>query len=188
MRWFIPLCCLVSITIYAAEPADETRAPLTPDIVASWLESADALQQWGAEKNIRGQPLFEDKLDDLSELMVVQLREQGLYKQVQQFLSQQGFPTPENWADTGERIITAMGAVALGDQTSKYAAALEKLNNDPKLSAEAREAVSANLGMMRELNASFSGVSEADKLVVQPFIDQYRELARKRTEMRQQSP
>lgn len=187
MKWLIPLCFFVNISAHAAEPAADSKTPLSPELVSSWLDSAEALQKWGEEHGIRGHPMFEGKLDDLSELMVLQLREQGIYREVKGFLSERGFPTPENWADTGERIVTAMGAVTLGSQTAQYAAALEKLSNGPGLSPEAKEALSANLALVKELHASFTTVSEQDKRVVTPFVEQFRALTLKRAQLRERT-
>jgi hypothetical protein len=149
---------------------------LTDKQIQQWLNSIDAIQQW-AEK----QEGLDDKMPEntnemfSAEAMVAQLKSAGLYNDAENIIQDNGFDSPEQWANIQMKIIKAMISLEMDKENvnaSEIQAQLDKIKNNPSISAEQKEMMinmmQSSMGMMEQM----SNAPEADKIALKPFLPQ----------------
>lgn len=153
-------------------------SPLTDDEVTRFIASLEAANAFGDQLEAEG------KTDALEVAMAPQAGEAFKpysnavaamktkypvdYAKLGAFVAPHGF-SADNWAATGDRVITAYFAVEM--QRENPGAAAQMAAMDPSLLAMLPDAHRAEVEAMRALIATVATVPEADRAVIEPHMD-----------------
>jgi len=149
---------------------------LTGKQVQQWLNSIDAIQQW-AEK----QEGLDDKMPEntnemfSAEAMVAQLKAAGLYNDAKNIIQDNGFDSPEQWADIQMKIIKAMISLEMDKENvnaKEIQAQLDQIKNNPSIPAEQKEMMINMMQSSMSMMEQMSNAPEADKAALKPFLPQ----------------
>lgn len=96
------------------------------------------------------------------------------YSDLAQLASRHGFSSVEQWANVGDRTITAYGIAASGVTTSEveagYQQGIVNINKDPGLTAAAKEAILVGMKKGHQRNMKARQASEPDLAAVRPHM------------------
>ena len=153
----------------------QAEQPLTKQTIEQWLNSIDQIQSW-AESN---EALLEDSAeipDDVfsAEIMINQLKAANLYDEAEDIIQENGFDSPEQWADIQMRIMKAMISLEIEKEklSGEIQAQLEQIRNNPHISDEQKQMTLNMMESSMKMMESMSNASPADKAAIKPYLQQ----------------
>jgi hypothetical protein len=173
------------ICFFVLTPLAAQAETLTDQTVLSFINSLEAMQG------------MEDEYDDLPDELATQEDDLGmeqmsrifsssvesmkghpLYNDLAQVVSNYGFSSPEQWGETGDRILRAWSAIEMGQQSGgmnqEMAKAMEEIDNNPNISEAQKQQMREMMGGAQSMMDNASSAPEADKQAVRPHLDALR--------------
>jgi len=162
----VMLCAITGIS-FAAEP-------LNKDIIERWIKSQDEMMSWGKEHeeqiDFAGTGGFPTNADEI----LAPVKDAGLYDELSDLTGKYGFSKPEQWADASVRIISAVGAIQMGESVNELdiQKQLKEIENSSGLSAGQKQQMKQMMEQSLSAVKQMSSASEADISAVKPYLDQ----------------
>lgn len=152
-------------------------ADLTDAEIQKWVTAATALQTWGKQHK------SEDVLPEGAQVIAMknpahaftqsisQAKNSPYYGEIQGLLKKNGYSDADEWAQLGDRIITAHAANAMGNHKEispeQMGMAMQQMQNNPNIPAHLRAQMEQAMQGSQAMMKSAQNAPEADKIVVQ---------------------
>ncbi len=160
-------------------PSAFAEQPLTSSLIQQWLNSIDSIQQWAEQ-----QEGLDDNMSDLPsdeafsvESMIAQLKGANLYGEAKSIMRDNGFDSPEQWADIQMRIVKAMVALEMEKENVNIdiQAQIDQINSNPSIPDDQKEMMINMMQSSMKMMESMSNASEADKSAIKPYLSQIKQ-------------
>ena len=179
--------CAVLVLLLAALPA--MAQPLSDERIERFLASLEDLESLG--KQVENTDMFGNMGQEIQEqamrkgefrpmgMMVEKMRDHEMHDQFSSVVSDHGFQRPEDWADTGDRIMRAMAAMELqkhdrGDMRAEMGAMMNKMENNPNISEQQRKRMRQQMGQAMAGMKAMADAPQEDIEAIRPYRDRIR--------------
>ncbi|WP_150912004.1 hypothetical protein [Marinobacter halotolerans] len=172
--------CLLAFT---AVPAHAEA--LTDQKVRSFINSLEALQGMEDKYDTLPDDLATEEsdlgMDDMSSIFsssVERMEGHAMYDDLARVVKQHGFSSPEQWGQTGDRILRAWSAIEMGKNAGQMNREMERamaeIENNPNMSEAQKQQMREMMGGARSAMDSAANAPEADKQAVRPHLEALR--------------
>lgn len=176
---------LTLATVMSLSPLSNA-ADLNDAEIQKWVTAATALQAWGKQHNSKD--LVPEGQQAITMKNPAQAFTHGIneakktphYDDIQGVLKQNGYSNPDEWAQLGDRIITAYAANAMGKNKQvspdQMSAAMQQMQNNPNIPAHLRAQMEQAMQGTQAMMQSAQKAPAEDKAVVQrnaKVLDKY---------------
>lgn len=175
MRLFKTL--VVTLVMLTASIA-QAEQPLTNQQIEQWLSSIDSIQKWAESNEALQDDPTQDPNDSFSaDMLINQLKAANLYDEAEDIIQENGFDSPEQWADIQMRIIKSMISLEIEKENinADVQAQLDQIKNNPSIPDEQKEMMMNMMQSSMKMMESMSNASPADKAAIKPYIQQIRQ-------------
>ncbi|PAU81104.1 hypothetical protein CK501_05955 [Halovibrio salipaludis] len=179
--------CAAIVLLLVALPA--MAQPLSDDRIERFLASLEDLESLGEQ--VENTDMFGDMGQEIQEqamrkgefrpmrMMVEKMRDHEMHDEFAAAVSDHGFQRPEDWADTGDRIMRAMAAMELkkhnrGDMQAEMGAMMEQMENNPNISEQQRKRMRQQMEQAMAGMKAMADAPEEDIEAVRPYRDRIR--------------
>ncbi|MGM0451345.1 MAG: hypothetical protein ACQERE_10970 [Pseudomonadota bacterium] len=179
---FVVLFVLAAASGAAAEPLNDER-------IEGFLGSLEDLESLG--ERTENTEMFEDMGQEIQEstregdfrpmsMMVEKMRDHSMHGEFADVVSEHGFDRPEDWADTGDRIMRAVAAMELKGQEQEDVQAemdemMKQMENNPNVSEQQRERMRQQMEQAMAGMKAMADAPQEDIEAVRPYRDQIRQ-------------
>ena len=173
------------VTLWGLMAAAFAENGLTVLRVEQWIQSQNALEQWGKAHHEKI-AAYEDQSEapqDLTHISAADILQpltaSGLYDSAEAVIKDYGFASLVDWAEATIVITKTAAVIELENRPEVFdITQLEALKNDPKLSADEKkllkQTIDKNLTTIKQL---YDGVTAHDREIVRPFLERINKLA-----------
>ena len=141
---------------------------LTGDIVNRWIDSMDAVDEWGQNQEGIADALGEP--EDPTDFQAIMQEAARQFPEIGAIIESHGFDGSEQWAAIGARILNAYGAVVMGAQAEVYLQQmnqqLEEIENNDALSQAQKSEMRAQIDQAKSMITGIFQASEEDQAAV----------------------
>ena len=176
------------LVLLAALPA--MAQSLTDERIERFIASLEDLESLG--EKVENTDMFGDMGQEIQEqamrkgefrpmrMMVEKMRDHEMHDEFATVVSDHGFQRPEDWADTGDRIMRAMTAMELekhnqDDMQAEMGTMMEQMKNNPNISKEQRKRMREQMEQAMAGMKAMADAPEADIKAVRPYRDRIRQ-------------
>ncbi|WP_077531341.1 hypothetical protein [Vreelandella utahensis] len=180
--------CAALVLLLAAFPA--MAQPLSDERIEGFLASLEDLESLG--ERIENTDLFGDMGREIQEqatrkgefrpmrMMVDRMRDHEMHNEFAAVVSDHGFQHPEDWADTGDRIMRAMAAMELkkhnrDDMRKEMSAMMKQMEDNPNISEQQRKRMRQQMEQAMAGMKAMADAPQADIEAVRPYRDRIRQ-------------
>lgn len=178
---FVVLFMLAVASGAAAEALNDER-------IEGFLGSLEDLESLG--ERTENTAVFEDMGREIQEsaregdfrpmsMMVEKMRDHSMHGEFAEVVAKHGFDRPEDWADTGDRIMRAVAAMELkgqdqGDVQAEMDEMMKQMENNPNVSEQQRERMRQQMEQAMAGMKAMADAPQEDIEAVRPYRDRIR--------------
>lgn len=182
-RLYAILFTFFCLFAFASVPAHAEA--LTDQKVRSFINSLEALQGMEDKYDTLPDDLATEEsdlgMDDMSSIFsssVERMEGHEMYDDLSRVVKQHGFSGPEQWGQTGDRILRAWSAIEMGKNAGQMNQEMEKamaqIENNPNMSEAQKQQMREMMGGAKSAMDSAANAPEADKQAVRPHLEALR--------------
>lgn len=168
---------IVTLGLLIASTA-QAEQPLTNQQIEQWLSSIDSIQKWAESNEALQDESAQGPNDSFSaDMLINQLKAANLYDEAEDIIQENGFDSPEQWADIQMRIIKSMISLEIEKENvdADVQAQLDQIKNNPSIPDEQKEMMMNMMQSSMKMMESMSNASPADKAAIKPYIQQIKQ-------------
>ena len=173
----LPLACFFILSLIV--PALVQAAPLTEQRVQSFIETMEDTESLEDEFPELAE-MDDNEVEDMSQIFTSSVQKLDEHPEALERLNeltrQFGFSNAQDWADTGDRIFSAMMAINLQEMPADQRARMEQQSspeNMPRHLSEAQKAeIQQMFSAMQSMLEAAKNVPQSDIDAVRPHMDQ----------------
>lgn len=166
-----------------------TAEPLNDERIEGFLNSLQDLES--LSEHTENTEVFENMGQEIQEaarkgdfrpmsLMVEKMRDHSMHDEFADVVSKHGFDRPEDWAETGDRIMRAMAAMELkgqdqGDVRAEMDAMMKQMEDNPNVTEQQRERMRQQMEQAMAGMKAMADAPQADIEAVRPYRDRIRQ-------------
>lgn len=168
---------IITVGLLAAS-LSQAEQPLTKQTIEQWLDSIDAIQTWAEKQDALQDSPTEDPNNSFSpDILINQLKAANLYDQAEDIIQDNGFDSPEQWADIQMRIVKSVISLEMDKENvnTDVQAQFDKIQNDPSIPDEQKQMMINMMQSSMKMMENISNASPADKAAIKPYIQQIKQ-------------
>ncbi|MCK7544616.1 hypothetical protein MLC59_10595 [Marinobacter bryozoorum] len=177
----LPLACFFILSLIV--PALVQAAPLTEQRVQSFIETMEDTESLEDEFPELAE-MDDNEVEDMSQIFTSSVQKLDKHpealERLNELTQQYGFSNARDWADTGDRIFSAMMAINLQEMPANQRARMEQQSspeNMPRNLSEAQKAeIQQMFSAMQSMLKAAENAPQSDIDAVRPHMDQLKSM------------